>query len=94
MRGSWPAHDAFNWLNLEPRQRLAFLDAVALGDQQGGELARLRRLDRDFHFHRFQDHHHVAGADAVARLGFDLPHLAGDFRLDIDAGHCLPLKLF
>src|SRR5579872_5400610 len=55
------------WL-LDDHQHLAVFDGRAVGDQDLGDPARLRRADLVHHLHRLDDEQHTAFLDAVAEL--------------------------
>src|ERR1700733_12888715 len=78
---SWPP--AAELPLLEDNERLAFGDRLSLLAADLLHDARILGLDRHLHLHRLEDHHGVALLHRIADRDLDLPHGAGDVRLDL-----------
>jgi hypothetical protein len=66
---------------------VAFLNRIALGNQDFFDHAGAGGADRDFHFHALKDDDRVVFLDTCADGGFDLEDFAGDFGLDCRICH-------
>src|SRR5215831_6628332 len=84
---------------LDDRHHLTFGDDVVDGNENGFQLARGRRRDRNFHLHGFHEGNVVAVADMRAGFEGKPAYPPGDFgdhsdiwhtnRLLVVAAHCL-----
>src|ERR1700733_566461 len=71
--------------------QVAFLNHIALGHGELGELARALGKDRDLHFHGLQDDQRVAVSSLIAFGRHDLPHVRDHLRADL--GHHMPPRV-
>src|SRR5689334_19378067 len=68
---------------LKDDQGVALRDRLPLLHEDLLDGALVLRLDRHLHLHRFEDRDGVALRDLLTDLALDLPHRAGDVRLDV-----------
>jgi hypothetical protein len=74
---------------------LPFVHPRLFLDEEAGDRAALLGDDRNFHFHRLDDHHRLAGLQGLADGRHDLPDRAGDVRFYRDLCHdVLPCRSF
>ena len=69
--------------SVEHRDQVTLLHDVTLGDVQPGQRARLLGQHRDLHFHGFENHQGVTGADLLALGGDHLPDVRHHLRSDL-----------